>query len=835
MAMNNLKLAGIDRNTLVRWGVLIGITLIFIVILYPSLVIKEHGYQLGDVAERNIKAPKDFFVEDQEATEEKRLQAVDSILTVYDYDKQATTKTIQTITQAFTLLRSLYTAAEKTGSTTENPEETSSGTPDTAAMGPLANTDKASETAPSIQQAIDAATEPSPELSAVPPRSPDEQALQLKPDFEKMLGTSFSDEEYRLLMKENFSGTISGPVIHIFREVHSNGVVASKELLLKEIDRGITLRNIQTKSEQPVDTLRSYYGLEQAKTMVRIIGDPLLKDHGYQQRDLIVAIVQRLITPNITLNKSETEERKREAEAAIKPILYQIKAGEMILREGERVTPVQIKKLDAMQALVHKDQIFAQGLGAGLILISFMIAIYLIYNNASRAPDDEQYKHLLLVGCLLVFLMIIVKAALSFSETVALQGTFPESNHSVYFGVPIAIGSVIVCLFLGLEGAMGFSLLAAVTVTILFQNRLDLFIYYYLNSVLGAYWIQNCRERKVFIQAGLKLGLFNIVIASAICLYTTELSAISMLWNAAFAFLGGIGVGIIALGLAPLIEIGFGFKTDITLLELANLDQPILKKLMIDAPGTYHHSIIVGSLVEAAAAEIGANPLLAKVCAYYHDVGKINKPLYFIENQRDGKNRHDKLAPSMSSLILISHIKHGCEIASKYKLGKQITNTIRQHHGTSLIQYFFDKAKQLRGEENVKIDDFRYPGPKPQTREAGLVMLADVVEAASRTLEMPTPARIQGLVQNLISKIFSDGQLDSCELTLKDLHNIAKSFNKILNGIYHHRIEYSESPAPGNGKGKDASSDRQPAKQESGAEEKDKAGRKSHLKRLGMS
>jgi putative nucleotidyltransferase with HDIG domain len=758
-------------------------------------------------------------------------------MTVYDYDKQSTTKTIQALTQAFTLLRGLYTAADETGKeSAETLEPTSESSPAAATtMGPLVDTHSATETPSSIEEAIEDVTGSVADLPPVMNLSADEQALQLKPDFEKMLGISFSDQEYRLLMREKFSGAISGPVIHIYREVHSNGVVASKELLLKELDLGITLRNIQTKSEKTVDTLRSYYGLDQAKTMVRIIGDPLLKDHGYQQRDLIVAIVQRIITPNITLNKSETEERKKNAEAAIKPILYQIKAGEMILREGERVTNVKLKKLNAMQELVHEDQIFAQGLGAGLILVGFLVSVYLIYNCTSRTSDDEQYKHLLLVGCLLVVLMIIVKTSLSFSETVALRGTFPESNHSVYFGIPIAFGSIIVCLFLGLEGAMGFSLLAALIATILFQNRLDMFIYYYLNSILAAYWIQNCRERKVFIQTGLKLGLFSVVIATAISLYTTELSAINMLWNAAFAFLGGIGVGIIALGLAPLVEIGFGFKTDITLLELANLDQPILKKLMIEAPGTYHHSIIVGSLVEAAAAEIGANPLLAKVCAYYHDIGKINKPLYFIENQRDGKNRHDKLAPSMSSLILISHIKHGVEIATKNRLGKMITDTIRQHHGTSLIQYFYDKAKQLRGEENVKIDDFRYPGPKPQTREAGLVMLADVVEAASRTLEIPTPARIQGLVQNLISKIFSDGQLDNCELTLKDLHNIAKSFNQILNGIYHHRIEYSESPALGNGKGKDASSDRQPAKQESGASEKDKAGRKGHLKRLGMS
>ena len=282
----------------------------------------------------------------------------------------------------------------------------------------------------------------------------------------------------------------------------------------------------------------------------------------------------------------------------------------------------------------------------------------------------------------------------------------------------------------------------------------------------------------------------------------------------------------------------FDYKTDITLLELANLDRPILRRLMIEAPGTYHHSVVVGTLVEAAASETGANPLLAKVCGYYHDIGKMSKPLYFIENQR-GKNKHDKLAPSMSSLILIAHVKDGVEIAKKNKLGQVIIDTIKQHHGTSLIKYFYEKAKQLKGEDAVKIDDFRYPGPKPQTREAGLVMLADAVEAASRTLENPTPSRIQGLVQNLIDQIFSDGQLDACELTLKDLHNIAKSFNKILTGIHHHRIEYPEQRAAveGNGKGKtkNGSPDRRQAKQTQNLSEEDKSNGSGHLKRLGLS
>jgi putative nucleotidyltransferase with HDIG domain len=249
--------------------------------------------------------------------------------------------------------------------------------------------------------------------------------------------------------------------------------------------------------------------------------------------------------------------------------------------------------------------------------------------------------------------------------------------------------------------------------------------------------------------------------------------------------------------------------------------------------------VIVGSLVEAAASEIGANHLLAKVCGYYHDIGKVKKPLYFIENQKTGKNKHDKLAPSMSSLILIAHVKDGVEIARENKLGQVIIDTIRQHHGTSLIKYFFEKAKQRRGEDAVNIDDFRYPGPKPQTREAGLVMLADVVEAASRTLDNPTPSRIQGHVQNLINHIFSDGQLDECELTLKDLHKIARSFNQILNGIHHHRIEYTEKRATAgeNGKGrpKNGSPDRQQAKQAHRLTEEDTTNSSGHLKRLGLS
>jgi putative nucleotidyltransferase with HDIG domain len=383
------------------------------------------------------------------------------------------------------------------------------------------------------------------------------------------------------------------------------------------------------------------------------------------------------------------------------------------------------------------------------------------------------------------------------------------------------------------------AMVLAIGFTFIFQNRFEMFLYFLISGTMAAYWLRSCRERKLFIIAGAKLGLLNIVLATAIHLYTGKLSTSALIWDWAFAFMGGVVAGILTAGIVPLVEIAFDYTTDITLLELAHLDRPIMRRLMIEAPGTYHHSVIVGSLVEAAATQIGANPLLAKVCGYYHDIGKIRKPLYFIENQTEGRNKHDKLAPSMSALILIAHIKDGVETARENKLGRVIIDTIRQHHGTSIIKFFYEKAKQKKGEDAVNIDDFRYPGPKPQTKEAGLVMLADVVEAASRTLDNPTPSRIQGLVQKLINQIFSDGQLDSCELTLKDLHNIAKSFNKILYGIHHHRIEYSESRTAANandkGKLKNGSANRQQARQAQDLKEEDSPGSERHLKRLGLS
>jgi putative nucleotidyltransferase with HDIG domain len=282
-------------------------------------------------------------------------------------------------------------------------------------------------------------------------------------------------------------------------------------------------------------------------------------------------------------------------------------------------------------------------------------------------------------------------------------------------------------------------------------------------------------------------------------------------------------------------------------MELASMDHPLLRELMLQAPGTYHHSMIVGTMAEVAARAIGAKGLLAKVAGYYHDIGKIRKPLYFIENQFSCENRHEKLAPSMSSLILISHVKDGVELAKQYKLGKPIIDIIQQHHGTSLIAYFYNKAIELRSKIKqhrkgvelppVNIEDYRYPGPKPQTKEAGLVMLADMAEAACRSLPNPTPARIQGMVSKIINQAFTDGQLDDCELTLKDLHQIAKHFYQILAAIHHKRIEYPQQQSNEAKKGATADERSDASKRSNGTGDRpgeaERSGQPS-LKRLGL-
>lgn len=371
------------------------------------------------------------------------------------------------------------------------------------------------------------------------------------------------------------------------------------------------------------------------------------------------------------------------------------------------------------------------------------------------------------------------------------------SSDSLVFAIPYASGALLIQAILGLHYGLVFTISLGIIVGIYLPEQSILVPYVFCAGIVGCLSLSRFRSRSAYTRAGFYVILITIPFTLSSILVNPGLTTSDMMFRIFGAVINGILCSSIAAGINPVLEYLGGYVTDLRLIEMATLDHPLLKDLSIQAPGTWNHSMVMGMMVESAANAIGANSVVARVGAYFHDIGKMKKPLYFVENQVGSENRHDKLSTSMSALIIRSHVKDGIELARKHKLPEIIEDMIPQHHGTSTIEYFYDKAvKEAKeaGENAGEIDPslYSYPGPKPQTKEAGILMLADGIEAAARSISDPSPDRIQGLVQKMINKVFASGELDECELTLKDLHAIAKSFTHVLAGIYHQRIAYAE-------------------------------------------
>ncbi len=356
--------------------------------------------------------------------------------------------------------------------------------------------------------------------------------------------------------------------------------------------------------------------------------------------------------------------------------------------------------------------------------------------------------------------------------------------------LPSAMSAILYGILMNTAAGFIFIILLSISLAVLYGGKFVIFLLCIISLSIGMITSVRARRRTHLIRAGLLIGLIQ-----SLCIV-----AIGLIFNKPFNLLplqslmgvvNGFLAAFFAAGLLPIVEYMFKVTTDIRLLELSDLNHPLLKKLIIEAPGTYHHSLIVANIAEAAAEVVGANPLLTRVGAYFHDIGKLKKPEYFSENEWRGKSRHDDLIPSMSSLIIISHVKDGVDLARKYRLNKEIVDIIEQHHGTGVV-YFFYKRAEIAKQENQKIneDEYRYPGPCPQSKEAAIILIADAVEAASRSLDRPTPARIKKLIQDIINARIAASQLDDCQLTLKDLAKIKECFSFILTGIFHTRPKY---------------------------------------------
>ena len=437
----------------------------------------------------------------------------------------------------------------------------------------------------------------------------------------------------------------------------------------------------------------------------------------------------------------------------------------------------------------------------GRVMIN-VLGLSLLHNFAvvclrkyQASPKNLLTIHLVMIGSLVILSLghFLSAATVNYAQSQHVLGAFSES--SLHYAIPYATGALLVQAVLGMHHGLIFSVGLSVIVGV-YSGEAMITIYCLFSCLLACLSLTRFRTRSAYIRAGFHISTMMFPVALCSLLFEPSITAHDIIVRLLGAFSNGMLSVFLFAGLTPIVEYLGGYVTDMRLLEMATLDHPLLKELSLTAPGTWNHSMVMGMMSETAADAIGANPVLARVGAYFHDIGKMKKPLYFVENQVPGDNRHDKLSTSMSALIIRSHVKDGIELAKKHNLPVAIVDMIPQHHGTSTIEYFYKKAlkEAEESEENIEVDKtlYTYPGPKPQTKEAGILLLADGIEAATRTLSEPSHDRIQGLVQKMINKVFASGELNECDLTLKDLHEIAKCFTRVLTAIYHQRISYFE-------------------------------------------
>ncbi len=491
-------------------------------------------------------------------------------------------------------------------------------------------------------------------------------------------------------------------------------------------------------------------------------------------------LLSLFVAPNLHVDVEETQRLRDKAAGRVAMIEGRYLQDEMIIDKNAKVEHKHVEALEALANHLAEEDLkdpttrYLQ-IAAAATIAAMIIIVFSFYLATRERGVYDSAGHLLLLALITL--------------STAGVASYIKSNGIQIYYVPTPLAAMLLTILMSPQLALILSFLLALFIGSLFGDFYVALICA-LTSAIAIYAVRQVRHRNQFYRAMILLPLsYTILIAATDLLRFVPAEEIySHILPGVFT---GVATAIVIQGLLPIFESLFNITTDITLLELSDLNRPLLRELAIRAPGTYTHSLIMANLSEAAGQAIGANALLARVGCYYHDIGKMLKPEYFTENQglRGGRNPHDHLTPSMSVLIIDSHVKDGIELADENGLPKSIIDLIPQHHGTTVIEYFYNRAIEL-GVENVRKDDFRYDGPKPQTKEAGIMMLADSVESAARTLSDRSPDRVRQLVRRIIQQKFTAGELDECPLTLRDLHNIEESFIPILMGTLHDRAEY---------------------------------------------
>ena len=480
-----------------------------------------------------------------------------------------------------------------------------------------------------------------------------------------------------------------------------------------------------------------------------------------------------VVEPNFFYDKEKTDELIKETLKQVPPVM--IKKNQIVVSEGEPVTAHQLELLGTLGLLSDSASAICIYIALGVLVI---IVMYLQYGYIHKyyTAINKEFSKIVMISILNVFPVILAR----------LFGMM--SNYII----PLACMPMLITLLLNYKISLVFSMLNVILIGGAVGFNPNIIILAILNVVLGGTLLRKMQQRNDILYSSITVAVLSSILTFSVGTLTTN-NFMEILADSIFAAVGAILSGILTIGVLPFFESTFDIVTNAKLLELSNPNNPLLKKLLMEAPGTYHHSILVANLAELAAEQVGGNPLLARIGAYYHDVGKTKRPYFFRENQFGKKNPHDRLKPEVSSKIIISHVKDGSELAKEYNLPKTIHDFIVTHHGETLVKYFYLTVKNnSENPDEVKEEDFKYPGPKPMSKEQGIVMLADSTEAAVRSINEPTEEKIEKMVNNIIDDKLASGQLDNCDLTLRDISKIKKCFLKALNGIHHERIEYPD-------------------------------------------
>lgn len=740
---------------------MVGVVFVFSVFISTLIFFKiDHlvEHRIGDVMKTDFISPVSFEMTDESTTEEKRLKSESQVPLFYDYEDSVDRRVLEGLYRGFRAMR---------GHLREKLSEGRFG---------------------GFTQALV------------------REMFAYKLEFEKAIGAQLTDFQFEWMIKEKFNPRLE---VYLARQIetwYEKKVVDSfdrlspdsKHIMARKVESAGIGKEFQLRRDEILE-LSDLFQLHSFSVRLNV-------RYTAEEREFLFQLSRALMVPNLTFNKQEMATRREMARKEVLPVTISVKLGQIIVPANSKVQPFQLAIMKQIENILseRRNVIVVFSVALFLTILTLVMWAYAKRFTINKVRISSKESSIMMV---IAAIMVI---GVKFYFYIVENAFVSRIGHFVPFTVwmyaaPVASAAMIIGLtVLAGEAVWLFAIFIAVVMGILTDFSFSYTMFCFISGIVAARGVYNCKTRFEIYSAGLKTGLVNVLVVAFILFaekYLQEGGVREVFMSMIAAFIGGIASSTIAMIIVPVVENIFNVTTDVKLLELSNLNHPLLKQMIVKAPGTYHHSVLVGSMVEAAAEEIGANPLLGKVMCYYHDIGKMEHANYFIENQKMGHNPHDHISPFMSKTLLIAHVKDGVEMGLKYKLGKPILDGIVQHHGTTLIAFFYNKALDMQSAESEDStdsaaleDEFRYPGPKPQFREAALCMLADSIEAAARSLDEPTPARLQNIVRSVIQKKFMDGQLDECNLNLKDLSKIENSFVRILLGIYHQRIDYKILP-----------------------------------------